>query len=164
MKKFVNGFDNPRVLVIENGIIKTFDFSGNIQTLKEYYTEIGDIVKIVDGSKKKFVSHYDYEWILDYSAFAEADDLLKYKNIISANARGAQIILMPHKDLFWRSFPVHISEDKTEIFTAHDFGGKDNTYNQGFVITFVNANRISELQIADTNFIPAISAETYYEF
>lgn len=164
MKKFVNGYDSPVIIIIENGISETYEFSGRIQSLKEYFTEIGDVTTLVDGSKKKFVSHYEYEWILDYSAFAEADELLKFKEIIQADSRGAQIYLIPHKDLFWRSFHVHISQNKTEIYTGYDVHGSYETENKGFIITFVNADRISELNIGNSDFLPCITSEIYFEF
>ena len=164
MKKYVNGYDSPRVEVIKNGQTIVYDFSKKIQSLKEYYEEIGDIITLVDGRKKKYVEYYNYEWVLDHSGWSDAEDLLKYKEIVKANAQGFPIYLTPHKELFYRKFPVHIAMDKTEITTSYDFGGNDNTVNVGFIITFVNAARISEIQTQDADWLPIVSSESCQEF
>lgn len=165
MKKYVNGFDTPRIEVVRNNIVTTYDFSFKIQALKEYYEEIGEMFILPDGRKKKAVDFYNYEWVLDYSGYIESSDRLKFAEIEKAdNVPGNFIYLTPHKDLYYRKFKVHVALERKGLDTWHDFGGKENTPNKDFTITFVNADRITEVQVQDADWLPIVSSESCFEF
>ena len=164
MKKYVNGWNKYSIRVVKNHVSSTYAFTNKFQKLREYYEPVGDIIELPDGRKKKVVDYYNYEWIIDLSQYAEAEDLLKFKDIEIADNLGHEIYLIPHSDLFYREIRVHISLDKKEITTMPSFGGTSDTGNEGFIITFVNAERIAEVITQDADWVPVISANVYEEF
>jgi hypothetical protein len=165
MKKYVNGYGVPRIEIIRNNIVTTYDFTFKIQALKEYYEPVGEMFVLPDGRKKPGFDYYNYEWVLDYSGYIEAEDRLKFKEIEDADRLepNTRIYLTPHREVFYRKFLVHVAFDKKGLDTWHDFGGKENTPNKDFIITFVNAERITSVQIQDTDWLPVISAESCFE-
>lgn len=165
MKNYVNGYDKPRIEVVNNnGSITTYDLSPRYGSLKEYYEEIGDVVKMPDGSKKKQIDHYDYEWILDYPDHIESPDTLKLTAVEKASASGKVIWLTPHIDLWFRRIKVLVLPEKRELDMDPHFGGRAKTANKGYRITFVNADRIAEIITADADYVPIITAESCFEF
>ncbi|TRZ52042.1 hypothetical protein D4R99_03440 [bacterium] len=164
-KLYVNGYDHPRFEIVQpDNSIVTHDISFKYQALKEYYTAVGDLVKIIDGSKVPWIDHYEYEWELSLIDYAESPDLLKLTEVEKAAARGLPIYLTPHHDHIWRKFRVLVLPERREIDQHYHHGGADNTANKGYIITFVNAERITEIQTEDGDFLPLISAESCFEF
>ncbi len=163
-KKYVNGWNKYSIRVVRNGISTSYSFTNKYQKLHEFFEPVGDIFELPDGRKKKYVDYYNYEWTIDLSQYAEASDLLLHKDIENADNLGHQIYLTPHTDLYYREHRVHVSLSQKEITTGPSFGGLNNTVNEGFVVTFVNADRITSVQTQNADWIPVISALAFQEF
>lgn len=164
-KKYVNGYDRPSfALTDSNGVVEIITLSFKYQALKEYYEKHSIIHKIIDGSKKKKPLHVDYEWRLFYDQSIEKEDLLKIGKIENAEFEGKSIRLTPHIDYPWRYIDVIILDEKREIDLMPHGRGNETTANKGFVISFVNKSAITQINIIDPDFIPAISCEVGFEF
>lgn len=164
-KKYVNGYDKPRFEVVNNnGSITTYNLSFKYQSFKEYYEEIGDVFALPDGRKKKAVDYYDYEWHIDYPEHIEAPDMLALAEIEKASAVGKVIWLTPHIETWYRKYSVIVLPEKREIDMDPHFGGRSKTANRGFRMVFVNRERISQVQTQDADYVPIVTAESYFEF
>lgn len=165
MKKYVNGFDKPKIEIVNNdGSITTVNFSFKYQGLREYYEVIGDLVTLPDGSKKLSVDHVDYEWTLDYPDHIESPDLLSFKDVENACIAAKTIWLTPHIDTWYRKFKVLVKPEQRVIDMDPHFGGRAMTANKGFRITFVNADRIAAVVTQDADYLPVVTAESCFEF
>ena len=151
MKKYVNGYDKPSFQIYNPSTNTTtvITLSSRYQSLKEYYEKVSAYTKLLNGAKDKQFLHYDMEWHLDYSQMIESSDLLKIRQIESAEDAGLQITLMPHSDFPYRKFRVFILDEKREIALDPHFNGAPSLTNKGFSITFVNA-----LPVYDPMFLP----------
>ena len=157
-KKYVNGWNKYSIRVVHNNVSTLYTFTNKYQKLREYYEAIGDIVELPDGRKKKVVDYYNYEWVIDLSQYGEAEDILKFKDIENADNLGRDIYLTPHSDLYYREIKVHVALEKKELTTMPSFGGNYDAGNEGFSVTFVNAERIAEVITQNADWIPVISA------
>lgn len=153
-KKYVNGYNKPRFkLIAPSGAVEVIDISFKYQAIKEYYERIGELVTLIDGHKKKYNRYVEYEWRLLFTDYAEKDDLLKIARIENAEIEGKRIILYPHVDNLNRSFEVFILDEKREIDLHYHHGGRDDTANRGYEISFVNKDRITWVDIWDPAWI-----------
>jgi hypothetical protein len=164
-KKYVNGYDKPKFLIYDTpSNIRTIDLSFKYQALKEYYEEEAEFKRTLGGAGKIHIRYYQYEWRLFYSDYIEKDDRLKILEIEKAVKASKKVVLVPHIDYPWRSFSVIIMPEKKELDLHHHHRGSDRTVNKAYEISFVNADAITELSIADPDYIPVISSAVGEEF
>jgi len=164
-KKYVNGYDKPQFKLVDSiGNEEIIQLSFKYQALKEYYEKKSKLVTLIDGAKKKKTQYVDYEWRLFYTDYIEKDDLLKIRAIENGEIQGKKIFLTPHIDYPWRIFEVLVSDDKREIDIHYHHRGNNTTANKGYEITFINAKRISEVNMADPDYIPVTAAASGEEF
>lgn len=165
MKKYVNGYDKFRIRTVNSSGTETIhDFSFKYQALREYYEKISTTDVFTDGSREKKVHYLEYEFRIFYTQGIESPDLLRFGYIEEAENRGDRIHIVPHIDYPWREFEVIILDEKRTIDTMPHGRGKDSTINSGYEISFINKYPITNIQMADPNYIPVISAMAYCEF
>lgn len=165
MKKYVNGYDKPAFLIYDTEIsIRTIELSFKYQALKEYYQEEAEFKRTLSGAGKVHIRYYEYEWRLFYSDYLEKDDRLKIAEVEKAVKAGKKVVLIPHTDYPWRNFSVLIQPEKKELDLHYHHRGSPGTVNKAYEISFVNADSITEINIADPDYVPLISAAFGEEF
>lgn len=159
-KKYVNGYKAPRIKsVMPGGAEKIYDFSFKYEKFKEYYEKISTKFELPDGSKKKKIRYVNYEWDISLETYGEAEDILKFRDIENDEINGAELFLTPHIDYDFRVFKILIKDEKRELTTIVD---NSNTAMEGYRIAFENAERITSVNTADTDFTPVYAFEEDY--
>lgn len=165
MKKYINGYDKFKIRTVDSSNNETeYNFTFRYQALTEYYEKISIVHRDIGGTMRKKVKRIDYEWRISYTDAIEREDILKFGKIEDAEREGQRIYLMPHIDYPWREFEVLIMDEKRTIGMMTHGRGRDTTMNYGYEISFTNRWTITNIQMADPNYIPVISAMVYEEF
>lgn len=164
-KKYVNGYDAPMFTVVNSLGEKTvYEISSRYQFLFEYYQEVDTLDKYTDGSKSQIIHFYEYEWELAYGSWLEKDDRLKIAQVEAAAKRGEQILLTPHKDYPWRYIDVLIKSSPKQLGTNPHHVGNPATTNTNYTIIFMNKWQMTDISVADPDYLPVITAIAEEEF
>ena len=164
-KKYVNGYDAPRFIVVSPDGTKTeYDLSGRYQMLMEYYQEVVTLDRYTDGSKTQITHFYEYEWELIFGNYMEKEDRLKIAQVEAALKRGEQVLLVPHIDYNFRFFDVLIKSGQKALGINPHHGGLESTTNTEYSITFMNKWQMTDVALADPDYLPLIAAISEEEF
>lgn len=164
-KKYVNGYDSPRFIIRPNLIDEVVhDISSRHEFLIESYEEIATVDKYDTGAKEMKIHHYDYEWELSFASWTEKTDRLKILDVENALKRQEVVYLVPHTDYPWRYFDILIKPEKKPLGQTPHHGGIDVMANTLFRITFMNKWQMTDVSVADTNYLPVTTAVTEEEF
>lgn len=134
-KKYLNGWQSPRFIVeLEGTTTKIIDlnlrFQAFIESVEENYIEH----ELLDGTIVEKFLNARYYWDLNYSALAEASELLKIKAILNYLQMGKKIKLYPHKEVSDRWFYVVIVKDRLSL--GRHYGGAIAPGEKDFSISF----------------------------
>lgn len=167
MKRYVNGWDRPRFIARNNGVV-VFDYvlSFKYDALKEYHEVDAVKQKFIDGSKNYVGRYIDYEWRLFLTNWSEKSDLLKLKDIEMTLFNGYELTLYPHIDLMNRKFIVLVEPEKREIDIHLSHRGLADPPNKGYEISFVNKAAITAVDMGNPetdNQVEVISQESPIE-
>lgn len=131
-KKYLNGYDSFRITPV-SGSLTPIDFNLRFQGFTESVEETYIVHELLNGeiAEKYLYSHY--YWEVDYSALAEAGELIKMKRVLNYIQQGLNVILTPHTDVI-RNFFITTVKDKLTL--GRHYGGANSSGEKDFTITF----------------------------
>jgi len=154
-KKYLNGWQAPMFkVIIPAAPEETIELNLRFQAMSEFVEETYIEHNLFDGSiaEKFLYAHYYFE--LDYSALAEASELLKIKKILNYLQKGYTVRLFPHKEITGRYFFISTVRDRLRL--GRHYGGMSSVGEKDFGITFRTlrpitnpGNAINWLEIGD---------------
>jgi hypothetical protein len=132
-KKYLNGWQAPEFYISGFGPSQTITlklrYQAMIESVEEKYIEH----ELLDGTIAEKFLYAHYFWELNYSAFAEASELIKIKKILNALQKGCTVRLRPHKEIA-REFIVTTVKDRRTL--GRHYGGVIAAGEKDFSITF----------------------------
>lgn len=158
MKDFVNGSDKFSIrLLSPDGTFEILNFSCKYQALHEYDETTSVRHKFTDGDIKKKALFSNLSWQIDFSEWVQKSDALLINKLKNAEFESRRIFLTPHVDYPYREFEVHIVDNKRTLSI------QCQRWNYGYILDFEAVHALKSSDWIDPDFIPAISAETYFE-
>lgn len=132
-KKYLNGWQAPEFYISGFGPSQTITlnlrYQAMIESIEENYIEH----ELLNGVIVEKFLYAHYFWELNYSAFAEASELIKIKKILNSLQKGCHIRLRPHKEVD-REFIITTVKDRRTL--GRHYGGITAPGEKDFSITF----------------------------
>lgn len=132
-KKYLNGWQAPEFYIAGFGVNETITLNLRYQAMSEYIEEKYIEHELLDGSIAEKFLYAHYFWELDYSALAEASELMKIKRILNCLQKGCSVRMRPHKEIA-REFIISTVKDKLNL--GRHYGGIGAPGEKDFSITF----------------------------
>lgn len=132
-KKYLNGWHAPEFYISGFGPSQTITlnlrYQAMIESVEEKYIEH----ELLDGTIAEKFLYAHYFWELNYSAFAEASELIKIKKILNSLQKGCQVRMRPHKEIA-REFMITTMKSSRTL--GRHYGGASASAEKDFSITF----------------------------
>jgi len=132
-KKFLNGWQAPKFEIAETRGTYVVTLDLRYQALMEYVEEVYIEHELLNGTTAEKFLYANYYWELNYSAIAEASELMKIRKVLNSLQRGDSVVLFPHKDIT-RHF--YITSVKDRLTLGRHYGGGISPGEKDFSITF----------------------------
>jgi len=139
-KKYLNGWQAPHFNIIGPGVNENIYLKLRYQGFTEFVEENYIEHELLDGKISEKFLYANYFWELNYSALAEADELMKIKKILNCLQKGCSVMLYPHQGV-GRSFFVTTSKERLTL--GRHYGGIGSPGEKDFSILFKTAIPIS---------------------
>jgi hypothetical protein len=132
-KKYLNGWQAPEFYIAGYGANETLTlnlrYQGFLESVEENYIQH----ELLNGTIAEKFLYAHYYWELNYTALAEASELIKIKKILNYLQKGCSVRMRPHKEIA-REFIITTVKDKLSL--GRHYGGAGAPGEKDFSITF----------------------------
>jgi len=132
-KKYLNGWQSPEFYISGFGPSQTITldlrYQAMIESVEEKYIEH----ELLDGTIAEKFLYAHYFWELNYSAFAEASELIKIKKILNSLQKDCLVRMRPHKEIAREFIITTVKNSRT---LGRHYGGVIAPGEKDFSITF----------------------------